>query len=55
MVAALGTIIDSENEQEIIEIMEGVADPAGTFYCFSLPTSLMGGARTGGAREGAGR
>jgi F420-non-reducing hydrogenase small subunit len=45
MASALGTIVDSEDEQTIVEIMEGVADPAGTFYCFSLPTSLMGGAR----------
>ena len=55
MAAALGTIIDSENEQTIVDIMDGIADPTGTFYCFSLPTSLMGGARTRIARKGADR
>jgi len=46
MAAALGTLVDSEDEQVIIDTIAQIADPTGTFYCFSLPTSLMGGART---------
>jgi len=46
MASALGTIIDSEDEQVILDTIEQVADPTGTFYCFSLPTSLLGGIRT---------
>ncbi len=45
MVAALGTIIDSEDEEAIAGIVAQIADPAGTFYCFTLPTSVMGRAR----------
>jgi F420-non-reducing hydrogenase small subunit len=47
MAAALGTLIDSEDEQVIIDTIAEVVDPTGTFYCFSLPTSLLGGVRTG--------
>ncbi len=55
MAAALGTIVDSEDEQTILDIVDGVADPTGTFYCFTLPTSLMGGARAHTARKEARR
>lgn len=46
MVSVLGSIIDSEDEADIIEAISTVADPAGTFYCFSLPTSLLGRPRS---------
>ncbi len=45
MAAALGTVVDSEDESVIIETVSAIADPAGTFYCFSLPSSILGGAR----------
>jgi len=45
MVAVLGTIVDSEDEQVIQETLAEVVDPAGTFYCFTLPTSVLGHAR----------
>lgn len=45
MVAVLGTIVDSENEQVILDTIAEVVDPAGTFYCFTLPTSVLGHAR----------
>lgn len=46
MASALGTIVDSEDEQVIIDTIAEVADPTGTFYCFSLPISLLGGVRS---------
>lgn len=42
MVAALGSMIDSEDEGEIRAAIATIPDPAGTFYCFSLPTSIVG-------------
>lgn len=41
MIAALGSIIDSEDEDEISRIVDDIVDPAGTFYRFSLPVSLL--------------
>jgi F420-non-reducing hydrogenase small subunit len=46
MIAALGTLIDSEDEAVIAEAMATVADPAGTFYCYTLPSSILGHARS---------
>lgn len=46
MVATLGTIVDSEDEQTIAETVAEIVDPAGTFYSFTLPTSVLGHART---------
>ena len=45
MVAALGTVIDSDDSAVIAEAMAGVVDPAGTFYCYTLPSSILGAAR----------
>ena len=45
MIAALGTLIDSEDEAVIRETMSQIADPAGTFYCYTMPTSILGHAR----------
>lgn len=52
MVSLLGSVLGTEDEAEIVAAMAEVADPAGTFYCFSLPTSVLGGAvaKGGGAR-----
>ena len=46
MIATLGTIVDSEDEQVILDTIAEVVDPAGTFYCFTLPVSVLGHART---------
>ncbi|HIE34511.1 MAG TPA: oxidoreductase [Candidatus Altiarchaeales archaeon] len=37
----LASIIDSNDEKEIEEIMKGIPDPLGTFYRYSLPKSLL--------------
>ncbi len=39
--SVLASIIDVNDEKEIEKVMETIADPAGTFYRFSLPSSLM--------------
>lgn len=41
MMSAIGTMIDSNDPEEIQKIVDEIADPAGTFYRFSLPGSLL--------------
>lgn len=41
MMSAIATMIDSNDEAEIEKIIEDIADPAGTFYRFSLPGSIL--------------
>jgi F420-non-reducing hydrogenase small subunit len=39
--SVFASIIDVNDEEEIEKVMDTIADPAGTFYRFSLPSSLM--------------
>jgi len=41
MMSAIGTMIDSDDPEEILRIIDTIDDPAGTFYRFSLPGSLL--------------
>ena len=41
MMSAIGTMIDSNEEEEIQKIVDNIDDPAGTFYRFSLPGSIL--------------
>ena len=41
MVAALASVIDSEDPEEIDQIIDQIVDPIGTFYRFSLPASIL--------------
>ncbi|MFC2100599.1 oxidoreductase [Bacteroidota bacterium] len=41
MMSAIATMIDSNDEQEIEEIIDQIEDPAGTFYRFSIPGSIL--------------
>jgi F420-non-reducing hydrogenase small subunit len=41
MLSALASVIDSNDPEEIAEIVDGIVDPAGTFYRFSLSKSLL--------------
>ncbi len=43
MVAMLGGMIDSEDEDEIKAAMNTLVDPLGTFYTFTLSDSILGG------------
>ncbi len=40
--SALASLIDFKDEKEIEKIVQTIADPAGTFYRFSLPKSILG-------------
>jgi len=41
MASALASVIDSIDEAEVEWILDTVADPLGTFYRFSLPSSML--------------
>lgn len=41
MLSALATVIDSQDPEEIEEIVSEIVDPAGTFYRFGLSKSLL--------------
>lgn len=41
MISAIGTMIDSNDEEEIERILDGIVDPAGSFYRFSLPAAII--------------
>ena len=45
MIAALGGIIDAEEEKGIDRVLSGIPDPAGTFYRYGLAASLLGSKR----------
>lgn len=39
--SALASVIDAKDEQEIRRILDSIADPAGIFYFYSLPSSIL--------------
>jgi len=41
MMSAIASIIDEKEPEDIKRVIDDVVDPAGTFYRFSLPTSLI--------------
>lgn len=41
LMTALASVIDSTDPDEIEAILDGIPDPAGSFYRFSLPHSIM--------------
>jgi len=43
MIAALASVIDSKDPGDIDRILDGVVDPIGTFYRFSLATATLAG------------
>jgi len=42
LAGAIASVIDSDDPEEIEEITKQIVDPVGTFYRFSLPSSLLG-------------
>ena len=42
MMSAIGTMINANDPQDIDRIIEDIVDPAGLFYRFSLPGSILG-------------
>ncbi len=45
LMTAVASVIDSNDPVEIEAILDGIVDPAGTFYRFSLPHSLLRAAK----------
>ncbi len=45
MISALGSVVDSQDPQEIEQIICQIEDPAGTFYRFGMASSLLFRAR----------
>jgi F420-non-reducing hydrogenase small subunit len=45
MLSAIASVIDSNDPEEIAQIIATIPDPAGTFYRFSLSKSLLRRAR----------
>jgi len=41
MMSAIATMIDSNDPDEIERIVDQIADPAGTFYRYSMPASIL--------------
>ena len=39
--SALASILDTDDEKEIEKLVDTIIDPAGTFYRFSLPSSIL--------------
>jgi F420-non-reducing hydrogenase small subunit len=46
MMSAVASVVGSNDPAEIRKMMEGIVDPGGTFYKFSLAHSLLHRART---------
>jgi F420-non-reducing hydrogenase small subunit len=42
---AIASVIDSNDPEEIAKIIADIRDPAGTFYRYSLPDSVLRRAR----------
>jgi F420-non-reducing hydrogenase small subunit len=42
MISALASVIDSEDPEEIDKILDGIVDPVGTFYRFSMAKATLG-------------
>lgn len=45
MITAIASVIDSNDEEEIEKILDGLVDPAGSFYKFNMAQSLLGYAK----------
>ena len=41
LLSAIGSVIDSKDEDEIKQVVAQLQDPLGTFYRFGLPGSLF--------------
>jgi len=41
VIAALASMVGSNDEEKIVEILDKIPDPIGTFYRYSMPSSLL--------------
>jgi F420-non-reducing hydrogenase small subunit len=53
--AAIASLVASDDEAEIDKILAGIPDPVGTFYRYSLPASLLRRAPMGHTEPAAAR
>lgn len=51
LISAFASVIDSNDPEEINEILDGIPDPAGQFYRFNLAGSLLKAGRTAWDKE----
>ncbi len=49
MISALASVIDSDDPEEIDRILDGIVDPVGTFYRFSMAHATLGRVAVGAA------
>ena len=47
MIAVLGSILQSQDQDQIERVMEGLLDPVGTFYRYTLATSILSETQAG--------
>jgi F420-non-reducing hydrogenase small subunit len=47
ILSAIASIVDATEAEGIDQAIDQIADPLGTFYRFSLPSSLLGRTRVG--------
>ncbi len=52
LIASLASVIDSNDPKEVEKILDGIPDPAGMFYRFSLAGSLLGASKAAWQDEG---
>lgn len=45
MLTAIASVIDSNDPDEVDRILDGIVDPAGSFYRFGLPHSMLGASK----------
>ncbi len=51
LITAFASVIDAQDPEEIEEILDGIPDPTGQVYRFSLPGSLMKAAKPAWTKE----
>jgi F420-non-reducing hydrogenase small subunit len=39
--SAIASLLDANEEDQIVKLLEGVPDPVGTFFRYSLPASYL--------------
>lgn len=48
IISSIGGVLDVENEKDLDQMVDGIIDPAGTFYRYSMASSLLGKKRKEG-------
>jgi F420-non-reducing hydrogenase small subunit len=51
MLSAVSSVVNGKTHAEIGQVLEGIVDPAGTFYRFSMASSLLHRAKDASKRR----